>query len=82
MPARGFGCPTAVGKKNWLFIGDADAGDTAATLYTIIESARRRGIDPEAYLTDLLTRLPKLKRSELVNQTPAAWAKARPRRAA
>ena len=74
--------PTAVGKKNWLFIGDAGAGETSATLYTIIESARRRGLDPEAYLTDLLTRLPALKRSDLINHTPAAWAKAQKKRAA
>ena len=74
--------PTAVGKKNWLFIGDAGAGETAATLYTIIESARRRGLDPEAYLTDLLTRLPTLKTGELPNLSPAAWAKARLSRAA
>ena len=74
--------PTAVGKKNWLFIGDAGAGETAATLYTIIESARRRGLDPEAYLTDLLTRLPALKRSDLINHTPAAWAKAQKKCAA
>ena len=81
-PPRGSGCPTAVGKKNWLFIGDAGAGETSATLYTIIESARRRGLDPEAYLTDLLTRLPALKRSDLINHTPAAWAKAQKKRAA
>ena len=63
-------------------IGDANAGGTAATLYTIIESARRRGLDPEAYLTDLLTRLPVLKDNELSAHTPAAWAKARKKAAA
>ena len=50
--------PTALGKKNWLFIGDADAGERGAIIYTIIESCRRRGIDPYAYLKDVLTRLP------------------------
>ena len=35
--------PTAVGKKNWLFVGDADAGQRGAILYTLIESCRRRG---------------------------------------
>ncbi|MDB6134340.1 MAG: family transposase, partial [Verrucomicrobiales bacterium] len=74
--------PTAVGKKNWLFMGDAGAGETAATLYTIIENARRHGLDPEAYLTDLLTRLPALKQSDLPDCTPAAWAKARKTRVA
>lgn len=69
--------PTAVGKKNRLFMGDAGAGETAATLYTIIENARHQGLDPEAYLTDLLTRLPTLRQSDLPDCTPAAWAKAR-----
>jgi transposase len=69
--------PTALGKKNYLFFGDAEAGETSAILYTIIESARRRGLDPEAYLKDVLTRLPSMKQSELGRVTPAAWAKAR-----
>ena len=34
--------PTALGKRNWLFIGDADAGTRGAIIYTIIESCRRR----------------------------------------
>lgn len=34
---------TALGKKNWLFLGDADAGYRSAILYTIIESCRARG---------------------------------------
>ena len=50
--------PTAIGKKNWLFVGEADAGQRGAILYTLIESCRRRGIDPHAYLRDVLARLP------------------------
>jgi transposase len=34
--------PTALGKKNWLFIGEATVGDRGAILYTVIESCRRR----------------------------------------
>ena len=41
--------PTAVGKKNWLFVGDSQAGQWAAILYTVIESCRRHAIDPFAY---------------------------------
>ncbi len=52
--------PTAIGKKNWLFFGDAEAGQRSAIIYSIIESCRRRGIDPHAYLRDVLTRLPHL----------------------
>jgi len=68
--------PTALGKKNWLFIGAAEAGQRGAILYTVVESCRRRGIDPLAYLRDVLTRLPKMLNSEVVSITPEAWAKA------
>jgi hypothetical protein len=47
--------PTAIGKKNWLFIGEAQAGDRSAILYTIIECCRRRGLDPFTYLRDVFT---------------------------
>jgi len=68
--------PTAVGKKNWLFVGAADAGQRGAILYTIVESCRRQGIDPLAYLGDVLTRLPKMLITEVASITPQAWAKA------
>jgi transposase len=69
--------PTAVGKKNWLFIGDAEAGERSAIIYTVIESCRRRGIDPYAYLRDVLTRLPRMTNWQIPEVTPEAWAKAR-----
>jgi transposase len=68
--------PTAVGKKNWLFIGAADAGQRGAILYTIVESCRRRGLNPLAYLRDVLTRLPTMLITEVAAVTPEAWAKA------
>ena len=71
--------PTAIGKKNWLFIGQAEAGERGAILYTIIESCRRRGIDPHAYLHDVLTRLPKMTNWQIKDVTPEAWAQSRQR---
>jgi transposase len=68
--------PTAVGKKNWLFIGAAELGQRGAILYTIVESCRRRGLDPLAYLRDVLTRLPKTNSTKVATLTPEAWAKA------
>jgi len=47
--------PTAIGKKNWLFIGEPDAGERSAILYTVIESCRRRGLDPFTYLREVLS---------------------------
>lgn len=69
--------PTALGKKNWLFIGEADAGDRSAILYTIIECCRRRGIDPLTYLRDVLTRLPLATNWNVHELTPENWLKAR-----
>jgi transposase len=68
--------PTALGKKNWLFIGDADAGERSAIVYTVIENCRRRGLDPYAYLRDVLTRLPNMTNWQIPEVTPQAWAKA------
>ena len=68
--------PTAIGKKNWLFVGAAGAGERSAILYTVIESCRRRGINAYAYLKDVLTRLPRMTNWQLGEVTPEAWAKA------
>lgn len=68
--------PTAVGKKNWLFIGDEDAGATSATLFTIIEACRSRNIDPWSYLRDVLTRLPTMTNQQTQDVMPDVWAKA------
>jgi len=67
--------PTAIGKKNWLFFGDAEAGQRSAILYTIIESCRRRGINPQDYLRDVLTRLPHATNWNVGDLTPENWAK-------
>jgi transposase len=68
--------PTALGKKNWLFFGHAEAGERSAIIYTLIESCRRRGIDPYAYLRHVLTRLPYATNWQIKDLTPEAWAKA------
>jgi transposase len=70
--------PTAIGKKNWLFFGEAHAGERGAIIYTVIESCRRRGIDPYAYLCEVLARLPTLTNWQVKDVTPEAWAKHQP----
>ena len=66
--------PTAVGKKNWLFIGHPDAGQRSAILYSLIVSCQRHGKDPLAYLRDILTRLPRMtNQDDLRLLTPARW---------
>ena len=69
--------PTAIGKKNWLFIGEAEAGQRSAILFTIIEACRSRGLDPQSYLREVLTRLPTLTNRQIKDVTPEAWAKAK-----
>ena len=61
-------------KKNWLFIGHPEAGDRAAVLYSLIVSAQRRGLDPHAYLKDVLARLPAMtNHDDLTPLLPAHW---------
>ena len=69
--------PTAVGKKNWLLVGEADAGERGAIIYTVIEACRRRGLNPFDYLRDVFTRLPSMTNWQVKDITPEAWAKAR-----
>jgi transposase len=71
--------PSAVGKKNWLFIGHPKAGWRAAVIYTLIVSCRRHGIEPWEYLREVLQRLPGLQQSELHTLLPANWKPAGPR---
>lgn len=47
----------AIGRKNYLFAGSDAGGDRAAAMYSLIGSAKLNGLDPEAYLRDVLTRL-------------------------
>ena len=67
--------PTALGKKNWLFIGSADTGERSAILFTIVECCSRRGLNPYAYLRDVLSRLLVSTNFQIKDLTPEAWAK-------
>ena len=69
--------PSAIGKKNWLFIGHPEAGERSAVIYTLLGSCRRHGINPFEYLKDLFTRLPAAKITEIKQFTPRAWARDR-----
>lgn len=66
--------PTALGKKNWLFIGHANAGQHSAILYTLIENCRRLNLDPQTYLREVLTRLPHATNHQVHTLTPKAFA--------
>jgi transposase len=49
--------PLTLGRKNWLFVGSDAGGESAATFYTLIRTAKLNGIEPEAYLREVLTRI-------------------------
>lgn len=70
--------PSAVGKRRWLFIGHPDAGWRSAVIYTIIQSCRRYGINPQEYLTDVLQRLPSMTSSQVRELLPAHWKPRQP----
>ncbi len=69
--------PSCVGKRRWLFIGHPQAGWRSAVIYSIIQSCRRRGIDPQEYLTDVLGRLPGMKNTQIDCLLPENWQAAR-----
>lgn len=49
--------PTALGRKNWLFIGHPEAGWKSATIYSVLGTCRLLGVNPEAYLIWVLPKL-------------------------
>ena len=65
--------PAAVGRKRWLFIGHPQAGWRSAVIYSVLQSARRRGLNPQLYLTDILARLPSLKITQIRELLPGYW---------
>ena len=67
-----------LGRKAWLFVGNPEAGETAAKLFTLTKSCNRHRIDPFAYLQDVYTRLPMLSEAELPLLLPDNWIKDHP----
>ena len=68
--------PWALGRKNWLFIGSQLAGERAAVVMSLLQSAKLHGHDPWAYLKDVLTRLPTQLNSRIEELLPHRWQRA------
>jgi hypothetical protein len=47
----------AVGRKNWLFAGSKAGGERAAAIYTVIETCKANGINPQAYIADVTAKI-------------------------
>ena len=65
--------PIAIGRSNWLFAGSLRAGQRAAAVMSLLQSARMNGRDPYAYLKDVLTRLPTHRASRIEELLPHRW---------
>jgi transposase len=63
----------AIGRKNWLFAGHDEAGQSHARLWTLIASAQRHGLDPQKYLRSVLAKIGQTKLSELNQFLPDVW---------
>ena len=67
-----------LGRKSWLFVGNPEAGETAAKLFTLTKTCNRHRIDPFAYLQDVYARLPTTSPEELPALLPDHWIKEHP----
>jgi hypothetical protein len=67
----------AVGRKNWTFLGSDNGGRTAAVLTSLIATCKRLGVDPFAYLRDLIGRIAAHPKSRIGELLPDEWRAAR-----
>jgi hypothetical protein len=65
--------PVAVDRSNWMFAGSLRAGQRAANVMTLVQSAKLNELDPYIYLTDVLKRLPTQPTSRLDDLMPHRW---------
>lgn len=63
----------ALGRRVFLFVGHEDAGHRLAILYTLVASCEHNGVNPVAYLTDVLTRIDHHPNSRIDELLPDAW---------
>lgn len=66
--------PIGIGRKNWLFAGADTGAETLARAMTIIETAKINGLDPQAYLTDVLNRINDHKINRIDELLPWNWS--------
>ena len=64
----------AVGRKNWMFLGSDDGGHVNAIFTSLLASCRMVGVEPWAYLRDLMCLLPRWPKHEVLELAPVNWA--------
>ena len=63
----------AVGRRNWTFAGSDRGGERAAAIYTLIQTAKLNGVDPQAWLADVLARIAEMPITKLDQLLPWNW---------
>ena len=63
----------AIGRKNYLFAGSDAGGRRAAAIYSLIESAKLNGLNPQHYLTDVLARIADHPARRIAELLPWNW---------
>jgi transposase len=63
----------ALGRKDWTFAGSDEGGRRAAAIYTLIQTAKLNSLDPQAWLADVLVRLPDHPASKVTDLLPWTW---------
>ena len=63
----------ALGRKNFLFVGHEEAGNSLAALYSVVATCEVNGVDPLAYLTDILGRLDSKPADQIAQLLPQNW---------
>jgi transposase len=72
----------AVGRRNWTFAGSDAGGHRAAAVYTLIETCKMNDVDPQAWLADVLARLPDHPASKIADLLPWNWKTNQPQSSA
>ena len=65
--------PIAIGRKNWMVLGNNQGGKTAATLYSLVESCKAIDVNPKAYIEDVIARVGSTAEDQIHTLTPWAW---------
>ena len=65
--------PLAIGRKNWLFVGNEDGGEAAAVIFSLIQSCRALDVNPREYLEDVRRRVMSHNSQKLHELLPDQW---------
>lgn len=68
--------PLAIGRKNWLFLGNEEGGEAAAIILSLVQSCRSLGVNPREYLEDVMRRIMSHNSQKLEELLPDKWVKA------